>query len=125
MRLLLDTNVFLRWMASTPLPGPLERLLSKPANEKLVSIVTAWEIVNKPKLNLNVNDIEAGIDATGASVLPLNFGHIDRFHALPFYNDHRDPFDRMLIAQALAEDIAIASSDQRFPEYKGLKVIWD
>jgi PIN domain nuclease of toxin-antitoxin system len=125
VKLLLDTNVFLRWMANIPLPGRLERLLNKSSNEKLISIVTAWEIVNKPKLNLSVSDIEAGIDASGASVLPLNFRHIDRFHALPFYKDHRDPFDRMLIAQALAEDLAIASSDQRFFEYKGLQVIWD
>ena len=84
MRLLLDTNVFLRWMTDTPLPGRLERLLGKPANEKLVSIVTAWEIVNKPKLNLSAGDVEAGIDAFGASMLPLKFRHIHEFHALPF-----------------------------------------
>ena len=125
MRLLLDTNVFVRWMADTPLPGRVERLLNKPANEKLISIVTAWEIVNKPKLNLSAGDVEAGINAFGASVLPLKFGHIHEFHVLPFHNEHRDPFDRMLIAQALAEDLAIASSDQRFVEYKGLRVIWD
>jgi PIN domain nuclease of toxin-antitoxin system len=112
-------------MADTPLPGRVERLLNKHANEKLISIVTAWEIVNKPKLNLSAGDVEAGINAFGASVLPLKFGHIHEFHVLPFHNEHRDPFDRMLIAQALAEDLAIASSDQRFVEYKGLRVIWD
>jgi len=125
VRLLLDTNIFLRLIAHTPLPGRLERLLNKPGNEKHVSIVTAWEIINKPKLKLSVADVQAGIDAYGALLLPLSLRHIDALHALPLYDDHRDPFDRILIAQALAEDLAIASSDRRFPEYKGLKVIWD
>ena len=56
---------------------------------------------------------------------PSNSGIFMNF-TLSFYNDHRDPFDRMLIAQAFAaEDLAIASSDQRFAEYKGLEVIRD
>lgn len=125
MRLLLDTNVFLRWTGNAPLPGSLERLLLKPGNEKYISIVTAWEIVNKPKLKLSVADIEAGIDKSGASVLHLSLRHIDALHSLPLYDHHRDPFDRMLIAQALAEDLPIVSSDQRFSEYKTLRVIWD
>ena len=83
MRLLVDTNVLVRWMADAPLPGRLERLLNKRANEKLISIVTAWEIANKPKLNLSAGDVEAGIDAFGASVLPLKFRHISRISRSP------------------------------------------
>ena len=125
MRLLLDTSLFVKWILDAPLPGRLERLLIKPGTEKHISIVTAWEIINKPKLNLNVADIETGINGLSASLLPLSLRHIDALHSLPLYDDHRDPFDRMLIAQALAEDLPIVSSDQRFSEYKNLRVIWD
>lgn len=124
MRLLLDTNVFVRWLLDAPLPGSISRLISKPGNEKLVSIVSAWEIAIKPKLNLSAADIEAGIEAMGAVLLPVKLSHIDALYSIQAY-DHRDPFDRMLIAQALAEDVAIVSSDQRFAEYKRLKLIWD
>lgn len=124
MKLLLDTNVFVRWLLDGPLPGSISRLINKPGNEKLISIVSAWEIAIKPKLNLSAANVEAGIEAIGGALLPVKFSHIEALYSIQAY-DHRDPFDRMLIAQALAEDIAIVSSDQRFPEYKGLKVIWD
>jgi len=118
VKLLLDTNVFVRWLLDGPLPGSISRLINKPGNEKLISIAI------KPKLNLSAANVEAGIEAIGGALLPVKFSHIEALYSIQAY-DHRDPFDRMLIAQALAEDIAIVSSDQRFPEYKGLKVIWD
>jgi PIN domain nuclease of toxin-antitoxin system len=125
VRLLLDTNAFIRWVADTPLPGRIERMLRKPATEKFVSIVTAWEIVMKPRLNLRASDVEAGVAAMGAALLPVRFQHLETLSALPEQGNHRDPFDRMLIAQALAEDLSMVSSDQRFAGYKGLRVIWE
>ena len=125
MRLLLDTNVFVRWMAGTPLPRRVERLLGKSGNETYISMVTVWEIVLKPKLNLTPPAVESGIAAMGAAILPIRFQHMDKLAALPENGDHRDPFDRMLISQALAEDLSIVSSDQRFGDYKNLRVIWN
>ena len=103
MRLLLDTNAFLRWMAGSPLPRPVERVLARRETECLVSIVTGWEIIMKAKLGVSAADIEAAIGEMGAALLPIKFKHLNELSHLPSYEDHRDPFDRMLIAQALAE----------------------
>ena len=93
--------------------------------EFTVSIVTGWEIVLKPKLGRSAADVDAAITAMGAALLPIRFGHLDALSNLPFRDDHRDPFDRMLIAQALAEDLPIISGDTRFAGYKSLRVVWD
>jgi PIN domain nuclease of toxin-antitoxin system len=61
----------------------------------------------------------------GAVLLPIKLNHLNEFSNLPFRDDHKDPFDRMLIAQALAEHLSIASSDTRFAGYKGLRTLWD
>jgi PIN domain nuclease of toxin-antitoxin system len=125
MKLLLDTNVFVRWMAATPLPRGVQRLLARRSAVTYVSIVTGWEIVMKPDLGLSSADVEAGIAAVGASVLPVRFRHLDELSRLPIRDDHRDPFDRMLIAQELAEELEIVTSDTRFDGYKQLRVVWE
>lgn len=125
MKVLLDTNVFLRWIAGTSIPRSVERVLNNQNTECIVSIVTGWEIILKPKLGLSAADIEAAIDQIGAALLPVRFRHLDELSRLAFNQDHRDPFDRMLIAQALAEDLPVSSSDTRFAGYKRLRVLWD
>ena len=125
MRVLLDTNAFLRWMAATPMPQPVERILAKRDTECLVSIVSGWEIMLKAKLGLSATDVEAGLDAMGARLLPIRFRHLSELSRLVLDEDHRDPFDRMLIAQALAEQLPVITSDSRFEKYRGLRVIWN
>jgi len=125
VKLLLDTNAFLRWMAGSPLPRPVERVLARRETECLVSIVTGWEIIMKAKLGVSAADIEAAIGEMGAALLPIKFKHLNELSHLPSYEDHRDPFDRMLIAQALAEDLSIITSDTRFADYQRLRVLWD
>lgn len=125
MKLMLDTSVFLRRLNDSPLPRGLDRLLTKPSTELVVSIVTGWEIVMKPNLQRSAADIEAAVQEMGAVLLPIKFKHLNEFSNLPFHEKHKDPFDRMLIAQALAEDLSIATSDMRFADYKGLRTLWD
>jgi PIN domain nuclease of toxin-antitoxin system len=125
MKVLLDTNVFVRWMAAAPLPRRVQRLLARQNTATFVSIVTGWEIAMKPVLGLSASDVEAGVGAMGASVLPIRFRHLDELSRLTVREDHRDPFDRMLIAQALAEDLEIVTSDSRFGAYPGLRVMWE
>lgn len=125
MRELVDTNVFLRIMAGDAIPRAVDRALRKSGVECFVSIISAWEIALKPGLGIDAADVEAGIAAIGAQVLPLRFSHLTELSALPLLDAHRDPFDRLLIAQALAENLRMISSDQRFPAYKRLRVLWD
>ncbi len=125
MRVLLDTSAFVRWMAGTPLPKDASRVLNRQDAELLISIVTAWEIVMKPALQRSSADVEQAVSDMGAQLLQISFPHLEELSRLPLNSNHRDPFDRMLIAQAIAEDIPIISSDSRFEEYKKVRVIWD
>jgi PIN domain nuclease of toxin-antitoxin system len=125
LRLLLDTNAFLRWRVGSPVPLPVERALNSRDTECFVSIVTAWEIAIKHSLGLSATDVESGIGRMSAILLPITFQHLDELSRLPLYTNHRDPFDRLLIAQAITEDLSIVSSDVRFGTYKRLRVLWD
>jgi PIN domain nuclease of toxin-antitoxin system len=124
VKLLLDTNALVRWKVGRPLPPPIERVLTRRDTEIFISIVSGWEIVMKAALNLSAADFESGIEEMQATLLPVRFHHLDELARLPYYADHRDPFDRMLIAQALAEGLALVSSDMRFSVYKRLRVLW-
>lgn len=102
--------------------------LSDPAHDRLVSIATIWEIGIKVaigKLSLS-KPFRAWMDTTitdlAASVLPVTLDHIERQTQLEFH--HRDPFDRLLMAQALVEGIPLISSDAQFDAY-GINRIWD
>ncbi len=125
MRVLLDTNALIRILRNGDLPRAAQRLLSRPDTETVVSFFTAWEIVMKADLNLSASNVEAGVNRMGAAMLPVQFRHLDEYARLPVVENHRDPFDRMLIAQALSENLAVMTSDSRFENYMRLRVIWD
>ncbi len=125
MRLQLDTNVFLRIVNGDRRPRNAQRFLDRQGTELLISIVSGWEIVMKPALNLTAADVESSMGMMGATVLPVQFRHMETYSRLPVKAEHRDPFDRMIIAQAMAEKVAVMTSDRRFEEYAGLRVIWD
>jgi PIN domain nuclease of toxin-antitoxin system len=126
MRLLLDTSTFL-WALRAPerLSRTASREMSKAAAESELSVVSISEIAIKHlrgTLSFFPRELEMGIAQLRLRVLP--FG---REHAIKMYEvggQHRDPFDKQLIAQALAEDIPIVTCDEAFERYQGLKVIW-
>jgi PIN domain nuclease of toxin-antitoxin system len=102
--------------------------LTDPAHDRLVSAATIWEIGIKvaiKKLSLS-KPFRAWIDTAladlAATMLPINLDHIERQTQLEFH--HRDPFDRLLIAQALVEDIPLISSDAKLDSY-GVVRLWD
>ena len=89
----------------------------------LISVAALWELTIKAssgKLNLPA-DLETMVKDQGFSVLSVTFPHLRRLAALP--RRHRDPFDRMMIAQALAEGIPIATGDRAFFSY-GVQIVW-
>lgn len=130
MRVLLDTNVLL-WAAYAP-----ERLSKRAADAYLAadelyfSIISPWEIALKSSRG-GFHDVKVPVDwdetmirpllREGLRLLPLDLTHCRRIQDLTFH--HKDPFDRMLIAQALVENLAVIGSDARFDDY-GVKRIW-
>ena len=117
-RLLLDTHAFLWWRSAPSRLGPAARQAVAEAEAVYVSMASAWEAAIKVsigKLKLDV-PFEDGVTESGFRPLPIAFRHIDHLAALPHF--HRDPFDRMLIAQALTDGLMIVTSDSRIAHYE-------
>jgi PIN domain nuclease of toxin-antitoxin system len=120
--MLLDTNVFI-WLNDSPqqIPQQIITLLADPDNDLFFSLVSAWEMQIKIQLGkLNLQDSLPKILMTQQSennlqILPIQLEHIWALEGLP--NHHRDPFDRLLIAQAMATDMPIVSADSIFDQY--------
>lgn len=128
MRLLLDTHVFL-WLdaALRQLPRSVTTLLEDEANTILLSYASIWEMQIKHaagKLRFSTSlqtKLESQSVENRISLFPIELAHIFALDRLPLH--HRDPFDRMLIAQAYYEGIAIVSSDAKSQAYP-ISVIW-
>lgn len=128
MRLLLDTHAFLWFIGGdSRLSSHARREIESPANERLLSVASLWEMaikasLGKLKLALPmpqlVNEHAVG---NGIEILPIKPEHLDRLTSLPFH--HRDPFDRLIIAQSLAEDVPVVSSDSELGAYE-ISVVW-
>lgn len=128
MRLLLDTHSFLWWVADKPeLPTKARRVITNPENECFVSLASCWEIaiktsIGKLKLPTPIERfIPEQFSLNSFSPLEVQFNHIVHVAHLPFH--HRDPFDRLLAAQAIEEEMAIVSADAIFKRY-GVKRVW-
>jgi len=121
MKLLLDTHTFV-WWDNARLPTSVTKRIQR-AEEVLVSAVVAWEIAIKSSIGkMTAKGLVAdAISDYGFTPLPIQLSHADAVRSLPAL--HRDPFDRMLIAQALVEDLVIVSADQALSVYK-VPVVW-
>ena len=128
MQLLLDTHTFLWFSRASPeLSVKARNLIEDTENELFLSVASPWEVgikVSTGKLTLgrpaNVF-FEDRMQRSGIALLPITLAHIARVSNLPFH--HRDPFDRMLIAQSLTEGIPIVSADAAFNAY-GVQRLW-
>ncbi len=128
MKVLLDTNVLLRWLHGDLLPKRVVTLVEK-AESVAVSMVTPWELTIKSSRHptqklITSTQFTNGLEQMGARLLHIQREHIERLASLP--DHHQDPFDRMIIAQAIEEKFTCISSDERFPLYKpnGLNLQW-
>lgn len=122
-RLLLDTHALLWWLADDEaLGGTARQLIGEPRNQILVSAASIWEIsIKRTKGLIEVpDDLEALVEDEGFSKLPISLFHAQQAGALP--EIHRDPFDRMLIAQAQAEGLELITADTVIPRY-GVRVV--
>lgn len=128
MNLLLDTHAFLWWIAGdTALSRAARAAIGGDSNAVFVSAASAWEIATKfrigklPGVAPIAADLGAVLDAQGFVPLPIAFAHGEAAGALP--GPLKDPFDRMLIAQAMLDRMVLVSNEQDFGAY-GVRRIW-
>lgn len=127
MNLLLDTHTFIWFIEGDKnLSKRAKEKILDPSNIKFVSIASIWEIavkisLGKLKINRPFEAILTQIEDSGFEILPIAFEHTLVVSRLDFF--HRDPFDRIIIAQALAENMTIISRDKNFENY-GVNILW-
>jgi PIN domain nuclease of toxin-antitoxin system len=117
MRYLLDTHTLLWWVEGRSMNSEASEVLEDVGNDILVSVVSPWEIaIKESKGRIEApSDLPQLIADSGFDVLPIRWAHARRIAHLPPH--HGDPFDRMLVAQALEEDCAIVTRDRRLTDY--------
>jgi PIN domain nuclease of toxin-antitoxin system len=104
----------------------IRNILENPTNTVLISPISLIEISIKLKLGklpqfiVSIEEVTKQMLNDGFELLPLELGQIYSYQSIPIYEDHRDPFDRMLLAVALYEQIPIISSDEKFERYQSL-----
>jgi PIN domain nuclease of toxin-antitoxin system len=128
LRLLLDTHAFLWFVLNdSQLSAAARAAISDPNNDVFVSPATFWEVAIKVSIGKYVlagpleDFFQRGIKDNDFEILPIEVRHAAQVAALPFH--HKDPFDRLLIAQALVEGLTLASKEAAFVAY-GVKRLW-
>lgn len=128
MRLLLDTHVFLWFLAGDArLRAPIRGRIENKTHDKFLSVASVWEMAIKVSLGkLKLKDplgeiVDRGAGANGITVIAIAKDHALRVGTLPWH--HRDPFDRLLAAQAMHEGMAILTGDPAFDAY-GVRRVW-
>lgn len=127
MDLLLDTHAFIWFLnGENQLPVSTKNLITDTSNKCFLSIASIWEIaikssLNKLELQGDFNQIAGFLLDNDIEVMPITFEHLQRLLQLDF--PHRDPFDRIIIAQAFIENLTVATKDKVFNEY-GVNIVW-
>lgn len=118
MRLLVDTHLLLGWLADRPIPERAAELIRDPANRLFASSASLWEVALKAslgKIEVKLGALVQGLAKEGFEPLAVSWEHAVRIAALPMH--HRDPFDRLLVAQSLAESMPLLTSDRALAAY--------
>lgn len=127
MQYLLDTHTFLWFLnGDDQLSNKARICIENPHNDCYISIASFWEIaikisLKKLILEMSFKELYNESDKNGFSLLPITFNHTSKLASLKFY--HRDPFDRIIICQALIDNLTIIGKDSSFEEY-GIKQVW-
>jgi len=128
MNLLIDTHVLVWFITDNrKLPKKTKTIIENKKNNCFVSIASFWEIgiknsIGRLNLNSDLNTIFQIIDETGFDILPFTINHILINANLEFH--HQDPFDRIIIAQSLSENMTIISKDRQFQNYN-VPIDWE
>jgi len=122
MRLLLDTHIFI-WWADAPekLSAKTLKFMLDPDNDLVLSVASLWEMqikvqLGKLKLRRNLSElVQIQQEVNGIQLISISPAHVFMLDELPLI--HKDPFDRMIIAQAIIEDLLLVSDDKIFTQY--------
>jgi len=130
---LLDTHTLIWTILQTNnLSKKIKEIISNRSNEICVSTVSFWEISLKTRIkkisfeNVNINDFPQHAKNMGFTIIDMQENETITFHELPLKKKHKDPFDRMLIWQAITKNMTMISKDESFEQYRknGLKICW-
>lgn len=119
MRYLIDTHIFLWWLkGDKQLKASIRKLIENPKNRIFVSVAVAWEMSIKHKagkLPLKTS-IKRSFSVAGFELLDINLEHVLQLAGLPSL--HKDPFDRIMLAQSIKENLSFVTSDKKIAKYK-------
>ncbi len=127
-RLLLDTQALLYLVSGEKVPEKVNRLVQAPDTETYLSSASLWEIAIKTSrgsalsLDISIEELHRMCMSGGMKTLDLRVAHFSTLRKLPWH--HKDPFDRLLIAQAKAEGLTLVGSDAAFRKYD-VRSIWE
>ena len=128
MNLLLDTHAFLWFIGGDKqLPEKSVELIKNPENNCFISIASLWEIaikysLGKIELKNGFEELYKIIQFSAIEILPISFDHLKQLAKLDFH--HRDPFDRIIISQAISEKLTVISKDENFGKYE-VRILWN
>ena len=129
MKYLLDTCALIDMLFKPERLSTKARAVLEGSNSLAVSIASFWEIMIKQQIGklgikeTSAQDLKTACTALDIEVLQTEIKHIDLIRSLPRYKDHGDPFDRLIICQALSEKLPLITSDGKMSRY-GVQVIW-
>ena len=128
MRILLDTHAFLYFIAGgAELSSVARATIENPSHRRFLSIASLWEIaiqvsIQKLEVGMTMSElVTREVRGNAIEILHIEPPHLDYLSSLPFH--HKDPFDRLIIAQSFSEDIPIVTKDSAFGAY-GVRTIW-
>jgi PIN domain nuclease of toxin-antitoxin system len=127
MRIIIDTHVLIWYLnGDEDLPVHLIKIIEDPNNIIVISVVSLWELTikissKKLEIDISLSQIQQYIKSKDVELLDIQFDSFVSLLDLPYH--HRDPFGRMLIAQAISQNLPIISADRHFQSYP-INVIW-
>ena len=129
MNYLLDTQAVIWFIdGDERVPLPVREAVHDPNNVVSITMVSLWEIaikrsINKLELATGLQDVQDKLLSRQVSMLPITVDHLEAVEALEYQGKHRDPFDRLIISQAIVEDMTLISNDPHFKHYP-VKILW-